>query len=521
MAEIVGFNFFENSYSRRIIRLVTLFVYFVLFQCLILLQKPFLQLDFIIVFYLAFGGLFAHHLVEQIRPEREKFEKSGLFSYVFDFLMLIMFMKYFPYLSSFILVLQLFLLFIASFDLDFFELSMLGFISSLGASMINLSTHQSGSIQSILSLTLFNLSYLSVIVVSRQLRAEFSTLRTDLTQTRKKWRTQEEFSKSLIEKLPFGLAVMQSNKEFVMQNSYITDKLHLTDGRLSELIETYSQRSLGPVSDIVFDQRIYNFDETNYFDEEIDENLALFLVKDVTELRVLENQMKQNEKLAAVGTLAAGIAHEIRNPLAGISGSIQMLSQDSTDPTQKKLMNIVLREIDRLNLLITEFLEYAKPASPPDSEINLAKVLDEVLSSLKAHPDLPSNFQWQIELKPLQVLGISEKLKQAFLNILINAIQALKSASMPKIIVSLTESGSYANLSIRDTGLGMSEENRKKMFEPFHTTKPKGTGLGLAVTHKILELHKGQIEVKSELNVGTEFVIKFPLIKGINHRERV
>lgn len=521
MAELARFNFFENSHSRRIIRLVTLFVYFVLFQILILMQKPFLQLDFIIVFYLAFGGLFANHFIDQIRLNTDKTVKSGLFSYLFDFLMLILFMKYFPYLSSFILVLQLFLLFVSSFDLDFFELSLLGFTSSLGASVINLSAHQSGSIQSILSLTLFNLSYLSVIVISRQLKSEFFTLQTDLTQTRKKWRSQEEFSKSLIEKLPFGLAVMQSNNEFALQNSYIKQKLNLTTEKLRELIATYSKRNFGSVTDIVYDQRIYNFDQTNYFDEEINENLFLYLVKDVTDLRVLESQLKQNEKLAAVGTLAAGIAHEIRNPLAGISGSIQMLSQDSTDPTQKKLMDIVLREIDRLNLLITEFLDYAKPASPPDSEVNLAKVIEEVVSSLKAHPDLPAGFQWQVELNRAVILGITEKLKQALLNIFLNAIQALKNSKAPQIAIRLTEHDSYATLSIKDTGLGMSEENRKKMFEPFHTTKPKGTGLGLAVTHKILELHKGQIEVKSEINVGTEFIIKFPLIKGLNHREQI
>ena len=515
-----GFNFFENAQSRRIIRLVTLFVYFALFQILILLQKPFLQLDFIIIFYLAFGGLFANHLIDQFRFEKDQTLKSGLFSYLFDFLMLIAFMRYFPYLSSFILVLQLFLLFVSSFDLDFFELSMLGFISSVGASIINLSAHQSGSIQSLLSLTLFNLSYLSVIIISRQLRAEFFTLQTDLTQTRKKWRTQEEFSKSLIEKLPFGLAVMQSNNEFALQNSYIAEKLNLTTSKLGELISNYSHRKSGTASDLVFESRIYNFDESKYFDEEIEENLHLYLIKDVTELRLLETQMKQNEKLAAVGTLAAGIAHEIRNPLAGISGSIQMLSQDSTDPTQKKLMNIVLREIDRLNLLITEFLDYAKPTSVPDSAVNLAKVIEDVVSSLKAHPDLPPGFEWQIELKSTHILGISEKLKQALLNILLNAIQALKNSPAPKIIIRLTDGEIFATLNIKDTGLGMSEENRKKMFEPFHTTKPKGTGLGLAVTHKILELHRGEIDVKSTINVGTEFIIKFPLFKGSNHREQ-
>lgn len=515
MTGTVGFNFLSNAHTRRVVRLVTLFIYFVLFQVLILLQKPFLQFDFVIIFYIVFGGLFAHQLWDQFQFQEASQEKSGLFSYLFDFLLLILFMKYFPYLSSFILVLQLFLLFIASFDLNTFELSLLGFTSSLGASIINLSTHQSGSIQSMLALTLFNLSYLSVIIISRQLRSEFFTLQTDLTQTRKKWKSKEEFSKSLIEKLPFGLAVMQNNNEFALQNSYLTEKLNLTTDKLRALVATYTGRGMGSESDISFESRVYNFDQTNYFDEEINENLNLFLVKDVTDLRILENQLKRNEKLAAVGTLAAGIAHEIRNPLAGISGSIQMLSQDSADPTQKKLMQIVLREIDRLNLLITEFLDYAKPEKNPDAEINLAKVIEEVVTSLKQYPDLSADFSWNVELMPTVILGISDKLKQALLNIMINAIQAMKNSKQPGLEIKLVNDGMEAVLTIKDSGSGMTEENRKKMFEPFHTTKSKGTGLGLAVTHKILELHKAQIDVKSELNIGTEFIIKIPLIKGL------
>lgn len=424
-------------------------------------------------------------------------------------------MRYFPYLSSFILVLQLFFLFIASFDLDFFKLALLGFAASLGISVINLSVQHVGSVQSTLSLVLFNLSYLSVIIISRQLSAEFSTLQTDLTRTWKKWKSQEGLAKSLIEKLPFGLAVMQSNSELVLQNSYLTDKLKLSSQKLQELIFSYSSRSksLPLDSDIQSEQRVYNFDQTTYFDAEINENLKLFLIKDVTDLRILESQLKEKEKLAAVGTLAAGIAHEIRNPLAGISGSIQMLSQEeSVSSMQKKLMHIILKEIDRLNTLISEFLDYAKPDLPLESKMDLEKVVEEVLTTLRQHPDIATHFQWKVDLQSIIILGAGEKLKQAFLNIMINSIQAMKNSVQPSLAIKLYRDGRQAILSIADTGSGMSEETKKKMFEPFHTTKPKGTGLGLAITHKILEHHKAQIYVKSELNIGTEFIIKFPLI---------
>jgi two-component system sensor histidine kinase PilS (NtrC family) len=174
-------------------------------------------------------------------------------------------------------------------------------------------------------------------------------------------------------------------------------------------------------------------------------------------------------------------------------------------------MDIVIREIDRLNLLITDFLNYAKPEKTPDQSVNLRQILDEVNSITRRHPDVGANFTWNIEMTDADVLGFTEKLKQAFLNIYINAIQAMKALPEPRLDISLNTENSWAVVSVRDYGSGMSEETREKMFEPFHTTKPKGTGLGLAITHKILEVHRASIEVRSELNQGTEFIIKFPL----------
>lgn len=511
MAASEGFYFLSNIQSRRVIRVITLFVYFVLFQSLILLQRPFLQFDFIVIFYLSFGFLFAHHLVSVFSMEVSFLKKGHLLSYVADFAILILFMKHFPYLSSFILVLQLFLLFIASFDLDFFELSILGFMSSLGVSLINLSASHTGSIQSVLSLTLFNLSYVSVIVVSRQLRSEFSLLQTDLSSTTKKWKSQEEFSKTLIEKIPLGLAVFQGNQQLVLENTFLQRQIQLLPQQIKEILSPIK----GSVADINYGKKILNIDQTSYFDEDINEQLDIYLVRDVTEVRALEYAKKQNEKLAAVGTLAAGMAHEIRNPLAGISGSIQMLSQDTADETQKKLMAIVLKEIDRLNALISEFLDYAKPERAPDMPVNLKQVLEEVTFQTQRHPELAPEFKWNVELSDQTILGFSEKLKQAFLNIIINSIQAMKTAKAPLISVQLKAESANAVLRIKDNGSGMNEQTRQKMFEPFHTTKSKGTGLGLAITHKILELHKAQIEVQSEPGVGTEFVIRFPLTKGM------
>ena len=427
-------------------------------------------------------------------------------------------MRSFPQLSSFLLVLQLFTLFISSFDLSFVLLCTLGFIASVGTSVMNLSAYQAGSTQSILSLALFNLSYFAVILISGQLKEEIFNLQSDLFKTSKKLKSQAEFSKTLIEKMPLGLIVSQDNNQILLENNYFKTILNYNQFDLDKLLNLcQSVRFKNSAADLIFEnnnqgQKIFHIDKMKYFDEEIEENLNITLIKDVTEVRLLENQLKQKEKLAAVGQLAAGIAHEIRNPLAGISGSIQMLAQDTVDADQQKLMKIILKEIDRLNNLISEFLDYAKPEKKPDDLVDLKSLVEETVQSLKLQPNTRAELIWNLQLEPLQILGRSEKLKQAFLNIIINSIQALQDRPDPTISISLFQDLTHVNLIIKDNGVGIPIENHKKIFEPFHTTKPKGTGLGLAITHKIIDSHGGDIQIKSDVNQGLEFIIKFPLI---------
>ena len=237
----------------------------------------------------------------------------------------------------------------------------------------------------------------------------------------------------------------------------------------------------------------------------------LALIEDRTDLKKLEERLRQNEKLAAIGGLAAGIAHEIRNPLAGISGSIEMLTQTTTNEDDKKLMAIVLREIDRLNALITEFLDYSRPEPTPTEAVNISHLLQEVLEVAMKSKGLPAGLQHKIEIKKdLIIRADSNKLRQAFLNMIINAYQAMTDSSGPLLTVSLSEKNSEVTLKIIDTGSGMSEETKKRIFEPFFTTKSKGTGLGLAMTYKILQVHQARILVESEKNKGSSFEVAFP-----------
>ncbi|MGE4130701.1 MAG: nitrogen regulation protein NR(II) [Bdellovibrionales bacterium] len=245
----------------------------------------------------------------------------------------------------------------------------------------------------------------------------------------------------------------------------------------------------------------------------------LLILDDRTEQKILEQTLRQQEKLAAVGQLAAGIAHEIRNPLASISGSIQLMlsgGQPLNDETTR-LMRIVDKEIDRLNRLITDFLNYVRPENKASLPVNLNNLIREVLEALKFNPKLRNDVDQTLKLTAKSdIKGNRDSLKQALLNLVINAYQAMDKVTNPRIEVETHDQGRFVVLIIRDNGCGIKKENLNRIFEPFHTTKAQGTGLGLAMTHKILQAHDARVLVDSTENVGTKFVIEFPSLKDFH-----
>jgi two-component system, NtrC family, sensor histidine kinase PilS len=236
------------------------------------------------------------------------------------------------------------------------------------------------------------------------------------------------------------------------------------------------------------------------------------LIQNLTEVKNLEYSLRQQEKMAAIGAMAAGIAHEIRNPLASISGSVQLLAgslpQESAE--DKKLLGIMIKEIDRLNRLISEFLDFVRPPLKVDDPVSLNILLKEILEMTKLNANLPQNVKVNSELSAHAVIsGHYDKLKQAILNIVINAYQALEKSSQGEVSVRTFDDNGKVVLTVSDNGIGMSRDTMTRLFVPFHTTKPRGTGLGLAISHKILEAHEAQISVDSELHKGTTFKIEF------------
>jgi two-component system sensor histidine kinase PilS (NtrC family) len=240
---------------------------------------------------------------------------------------------------------------------------------------------------------------------------------------------------------------------------------------------------------------------------------SLVVFQDLTEIIRLEESLRTTEKLAAVGKLAAGIAHEIRNPLAGISGSAQMLSSlTNLGEEDQKLLAIIQRESNRLDGLITEFLEYVRPARAKMEVIDLNQIAHNVVESLKVSSKW-KGLKTTVEIKNLapdkpevRVSGDANKVTQVLINLILNSGQAGASE------VQLLLNPSQSCLEVRDNGSGISAEHQKRLFEPFFTTKEGGTGLGLATCYRVMESMSGRIEVFSPLsdfdNLDKELALK-------------
>jgi two-component system sensor histidine kinase PilS (NtrC family) len=263
----------------------------------------------------------------------------------------------------------------------------------------------------------------------------------------------------------------------------------------------------------------------------------VIIFQDVTAVVAMERQLRRSERLAAVGEMSAKMAHEIRNPLAAMSGSIQVLrsdlGEDSADAERRRLMDIVVREADRLNRLITDFLAFARPMPPKRESVALGGLTREVLDILDSVR--PESISVELHLaEPLCVQGDSGQLRQVLWNLFHNAVEAMPRGGRLRICVEEVAGQSpqeaaalrrsdeqgrdregtgepgWVEIAISDTGIGIPAEVQEQIFEPFFTTKKHGTGLGLSTVHRIVEGHGGSLQLESTEGVGTSFRIWLP-----------
>ena len=228
------------------------------------------------------------------------------------------------------------------------------------------------------------------------------------------------------------------------------------------------------------------------------------------EQRELEDQLHQAERLAALGEMVAGVSHEIKNPLGIVQSTAELLGgMPNADATQKKLSGVIKEESRRLNRIVTEFLDFARPQTPNLQTCYLEEIIQKNLFFLS-----PEFEKRQIQVnhdldgRKFEIEADQDLLYRAFLNIFMNAIQSMDGGGQLVIQVD-KERGTY-RLSVQDTGCGISQENVKKIFNPFFTTKEKGTGLGLSIVRKIVEGHGGMSEIESREDEGTKVTVQLP-----------
>ncbi len=249
--------------------------------------------------------------------------------------------------------------------------------------------------------------------------------------------------------------------------------------------------------------------------------------KDLTQVRDLEEEMRRREWFAKIGEMSAGMAHEIRNPLGGMAGALQMLRKEPTlDVENARLMDIATREATRLNAIVTEFLRYSRPPDLNLKECDLREIVDDTVALIRHDGQLQDAqdvvLQYDEHLPRVQV--DPDKMKQVFWNLATNALQAMPSGGQLTIstgcrrITSGKRSGDIVEVAVQDTGVGIKKEDLNKIFFPFFTTRQDGSGLGLATAQRIVDQHGGWIRVESEEGKGARFAVCLPVEAGTGPR---
>jgi two-component system sensor histidine kinase PilS (NtrC family) len=402
------------------------------------------------------------------------------------------------------------------------------FTSSLFSVLLIFKPEFNGEVM-IFSVILNNLGFFTVAMLSGYLSEQLRFMGTELIARRRDLQQLRDLNKLIVDNVTSGLITTDPDGTILVMNRSAESILGFPSivgqNIFEHLPELKKWTHLAPSNSRVDrfemsylntrDERILLGFSLSPLRSESGVSGFILIFQDLTQIKRLERNMHMTEKMAAVGQLAAGIAHEIRNPLTGISGSLQLLraTTHGEGSEEHRLMTIALKEIDRLNRLITDFLDFVRPAQPVHDSVNLDQLLSEVLDMVMLNSQSKTEAK-HVEFKRAlnsgrNVLGSRDQLKQVFYNLLINAGHAVEKVEHPEISISTGFESGHVVAKVKDNGAGMSPKTIKRIFEPFYTTKAKGTGLGLATVHKIIENHEAKIFVESEEGRGTEFVVEF------------
>jgi two-component system sensor histidine kinase HydH len=338
------------------------------------------------------------------------------------------------------------------------------------------------------------------------------------------------FSDNLVENMPIGLVAIDNNKKITSLNHVAGSILNLS-----------AEKVIGENADQVVPAKLWqlleNLDmEKGVIEKEIDctlrENKVIplevsatlmndengmflgyvLLFKDLSEVRSLRKEIARNQRLASVGRLAAGVSHEIRNPLSSIKGFATYFKERYHDiPENQQISNLMIQEVDRLNRVVGQLHEFARPITISKKPIKVKTFLKDSLKLIERQA-LEENIKIQTDLAPEidEVLIDPDRISQVLLNLYLNAVESMKNGGNLFVMLLKNKEKKGVEIRVSDTGTGISEDDLTHIFDPYFTTKASGTGLGLAIVHNIIDAHEGEIKVESRLGQGTTVTILLP-----------
>jgi len=253
------------------------------------------------------------------------------------------------------------------------------------------------------------------------------------------------------------------------------------------------------------------FDALPVLDEKKEAVTGVYLqFRDITDRHQLEKQILLSEKFTAIGKLAAGLAHEIRNPLTSVIGFIYLMKQKFQHAAERRYLDIIDQELSTLNKLVSQFVLMTKPSNPQIRMCNMRSLILDTVELMKSQAILRSiTLETRVPDEALEVMADAQQIKQVLVNLIQNAIEAMQAQGVVRIM--LEQKDEYAVIRIKDEGKGISDEHLNQIVTPFFTTKDEGIGLGLSISYRMIESHKGSINISSKPGVGTTFTIQLPI----------
>jgi len=335
------------------------------------------------------------------------------------------------------------------------------------------------------------------------------------------------FSDHLVENMPIGLIAVDKNKRIALSNNTAGSILSISPPDISgksaeEILPPALWKLISGLEDqkgiietevecILNDEKIVPLEvsATELKDEKGNFLGYIILFKDLSEVRSLRREVARSQRLASLGSLAAGVAHEIRNPLSSIKGFAVYFRERQEKEEDKQIAGIMIQEVDRLNRVVSQLVELSRPVSVSKKPVSLHTVIENSLKLLERDAsDKKITITTRFTAEDLQIAIDGDRINQVLLNLCLNAIESMENGGTLSVELSKGETG--AVIKVSDTGSGVAEKDLPHVFDPYFTTKTKGTGLGLAIVHNIIEAHDGKITVESRSGEGTTFTIFLP-----------